>query len=135
MHYISTMTTTIRFTAYTDDDGEEGEVELSLPAKFEVCPGCNGHGSRLCEGMRGHAYTAEEFHESFDDEEAEEYFRPGGRYDVMCEECQGKRVVAVADEDACRTPEQKEALALYYKKRDDDYAYDRECAAERRMGC
>lgn len=129
------MNTIIRFTTYTDDDGEEGEIELSLPGKFEVCPGCDGHGTRLCDGMRGHAYTAEEFYESFDDEQAEEYFRRGGRYDVTCDECSGARVVLVVDTDACRTDEQKEALALYEAKLEDDYAYERECAAERRMGC
>jgi len=126
------MATIIQFKTYTDAGDK---IELSLPGKFEVCPGCEGHGTRLCEGMRGEAYTTEEFYESFDDEQAEEYFKRGGRYDVTCEECQGARVIAVVDEEACRTPEQKRVLGLYYAKLDDDYQYERECAAERRMGC
>lgn len=126
------MKATIQFTAI-DDEGMETEHEL--PAKFGVCSGCEGHGSRLCDGMRGHAYTAEEFYDSFDEEEAAEYFKRGGRYDVTCDECQGKRVVLVVDEAACRSPELKATLELYYAKLEDDYEYRRECEAERRMGC
>ena len=125
-------TTTIKFTSETDD-GEE--IEHELPGKFEVCPGCEGHGTRLCEGLRGHAFTAEEFNETFDDEEREAYFTRGSYYDVACEECHGKRVVAVVDEEACRSDESKEALRLYQAKLEDDYQYAREVAAERRAGC
>ena len=125
-------TTTIQFTAETDDGDT---IDCSLPGKFEVCPHCDGHGTHLREGMRGYAYTTEEFQDSFDDEEREEYFKHGGRYDVTCTECHGARVVAVVDEDACRTPEEKATLKLYEAKLEDDYAYERECAAERRMGC
>jgi RecJ-like exonuclease len=125
-------TTTIKFTS-ENDDGEE--IEHELPAKFEVCPGCEGHGTRLCEGMRGHAYTVEEFNETFDEEEREAYFTRGSHYDVTCEECHGKRVVAVPDESACRSDEAKETLRIYEAKLRDDYEYAREVAAERRAGC
>ena len=50
-------------------DADDKEVVLELPARLEVCDYCEGHGTVLCEGMRGHAYSAEEFAEAFDDEE------------------------------------------------------------------
>ena len=126
--------TTIQFT-YETDDGDE--IEAELPARFEVCGSCEGHGTHLNPSIGQHAYTAEEFYESFDEEQAAEYFKRGGRYDVTCEECQGKRVVAVVNltEAECRSAEQREALAAYKRKQRDDWEYERECAAERRMGC
>jgi hypothetical protein len=46
----------------------------------------------------------------------------------------GLRVVAIVDEEACRTPEERALLAIYHRKLADDAAYERECAAERRAG-
>ena len=57
----------------------------------------------------------EEFNDSFDDEEAEEYFTHGGRYDVTCETCNGEKVIAVVDEDRCVTEDQKAHLKNYLK--------------------
>ena len=124
----------VTFT-YETDEGEE--IEAELPSKFEVCDRCEGHGTHLNPSIGEHAYSQEEFEEAFcDDEERGEYFRRGGRYDVSCEECRGARVVAVVDEAACaRDPELAEALKRYAAKLRDDAAYERECAAERRMGC
>jgi hypothetical protein len=82
---------------WLDDDG--GEISHEFSAKHEVCGGCDGHGTHLRAAIREHAYTMEEFRESFDEEEAAEYFHRGGRYDVTCETCGGNRVVLVADED------------------------------------
>jgi hypothetical protein len=117
----------------TNDDGSEAQFQL--PAMFEVCPNCEGHGTHLREGIRDHAYTAEEFEEAFDDEERSEYFRHGGRYDVTCEECEGKRVVLVVNRDACVSQAQKDALRRYDAEQEDDAAFRREIEAERRMGC
>lgn len=122
----------IAFT-YVNDLGEE--VETELPAKHDVCSRCQGHGTHLRTAIGEHAYTREEFEESFDDEEAAEYFKRGGRYDVTCEECGGKNVVLVIDRKACRTPEQKAALKEYRRGQEDDAMYRRECEAERRLGC
>lgn len=83
---------------YIDDEGDE--IELTLPSKKEVCHACDGHGTVLCEGMRGHAYTMSEFQEEFDDEEQAEYFKRGGRYDVVCPECNGQNVIDIPDVDA-----------------------------------
>ena len=122
----------IEFTI-ENDDGEE--VEYSLPSKNEVCSRCEGYGTHLNPSIGEHAYTREEFEESFDYEEQEEYFKRGGRYDVTCEECRGKRVIEVPDENVINcNSKYKEAWELYQQKQADDYEYERLCAAERRMG-
>jgi hypothetical protein len=89
---------------YFDAAGDE--VEVQLPSKFEVCPRCEGHGTHLNPSIGQHAYSMEVFRESFDDEEAEQYFKRGGIYDVTCEQCGGKRVTEVPDE-AAMNAEQK----------------------------
>lgn len=124
---------------YEDDDGNE--VEASLPARYEVCHRCEGHGTHLHPAIGEHAYTPEEFNESFfEDEDKEEYFKHGGKYDVACEECHGNRVVLEVDEEACkkackRDPKLKELLIKYYEKGREDAEYKRLCAAERKFGC
>lgn len=125
---------TIQFET-VDDEG--CVVEHELPARFGVCSDCEGHGTTLRAGMREHAYTQEEFNETFhDDEDRAEYFKRGGMYDETCRTCEGKRVVLVVDrERCCWSDEHKQALALYEAKLKDEAAYERECAAERRAGC
>ena len=115
---------------YENDEREE--IELELPSKMEVCPDCDGHGTVLTEGMRGHAYTMEEFHESFDEEEAQEYFTRGGRYDVQCPTCHGDNVVPVVDEKLI--PEKdKEAYAEWVKSENQKARWDAEDRQTRRM--
>lgn len=122
----------IEFT-YENDDGDEESFEL--PARFEVCDRCQGHGTHLNPSIGEHAYTWQEFNESFDEEGRAEYFRHGGIYDVTCEECRGARVVKVVDLEACaRSPELTEALRLYDEKLELEARYAREEAAERRWG-
>lgn len=94
------MSQTITVTVY-GDNGEEHEHEL--PAKNEVCSRCEGYGTHLNPSIGSHAYTAEEFYESFDEEGRDEYFRRGGIYDVTCEVCKGKNVVLLVDEEACKS--------------------------------
>lgn len=102
---------------------------------YEVCERCEGYGTHLTPSIGQHAYTAEEFHESFDDEEAEEYFRRGGRYDVPCETCSGIRVALAPDVATCeRTSKGRRLLALYYALLDREARYRAEEAYERRMG-
>jgi uncharacterized protein YbaR (Trm112 family) len=114
------------------EDGTEDEFDL--PSKMVVCPECNGETYVLCEGMRGHAYTSEEFYEEFDDEGREEYFRRGGIYDVICPTCKGKNVVASIDEDACNRNERlKEILALWNEQEESRYQADADMRAEMRM--
>lgn len=122
----------ITFTHTTSGDFEH---EHELPARFEVCSGCDGHGSRLNRAIGEHAYSREEFAREFDDEEQAQYFTRGGRYDVECDECHGARVVPVVDEDeARRTLRGRRLLALYEAVTNERANYAAECAAERRMG-
>ena len=114
---------------YTNDDGNE--IELSLPSKFEVCGDCEGHGTVLCEGMRGHAYTMSEFQEEFDQEEQGEYFRRGGRYDVTCPTCKGNRVEEIPDVDAMSAPLRAQ-FEEYCKYEDERIQHELANRAERR---
>lgn len=117
---------------YTNDEGDE--VTCDLPSKNVVCPRCEGDGTHLTPSIGQHAYSAEEFEEAFSEsEDREEYFRRGGRYDVVCERCCGRNVVKVVDVDACRTDEQKAHLAAYEGYEREQYEYEAECRAERRM--
>ncbi len=130
------MSDTIELT-YENDDGEE--VTLTLPSKMEVCDECGGHGYVLCEGMRGHAYTSEEFAEAFDDDEDRaEYFRYGGKYDQQCPVCKGKNVVPGVDESRLSDAQKKE-YAEYQEWQEAEWQADADCRAEteaeRRMGC
>jgi hypothetical protein len=118
-----------RFTLI-DDAGDE--LECEVPGKFEVCPRCEGHGTYLNPSIGEHAYTPEEFHESFDDEEAEEYFRRGGIYDVTCEECGGARVVMVPDLERCNT-EQRSLLEQYEQEEAERARWDAEDRQTMRM--
>lgn len=117
----------IEFTEMTEDG--EG-ITHELPSKFEVCSGCNGHGTHLNRNIGEHAYTQEEFDEAFSDEDRKEYFKRGGIYDVTCETCDGARVEEVVNEATC--PEN--LLKKYQASQEEDRAFARECAAERAMG-
>lgn len=119
----------IKITLQHDDDSEE---DFELPSKMEVCDDCNGETYVLCEGMRGVGYSREDFENDFDDEEREEYFTRGGRYDVVCPTCKGKNVVPVVDLDHC-TPEQKEIYQAWETQEEERGRWDAEDAATRRM--
>lgn len=117
--------------ATCEECADENSVEHEVEGEFEVCGACEGHGSRLCEGMRGHAYSQEEFEEVFwEDEDREHYFKRGGKYDVTCEDCGGKRVTAVPSLDKL-SPEIRAAYEAR-ERREDEWA--RERAAELRYG-
>jgi hypothetical protein len=73
------------------DDGEE--TKWSLPAKFIICPTCEGRGTHVNRAIDGNGLSAEDFAEDTDFHES--YMR--GDYDVQCEECHGERVIATPD--------------------------------------
>jgi uncharacterized protein YrzB (UPF0473 family) len=87
-----------------DEDGNEVE----LPAKFIVCPRCEG------KGVHDHpAFSNGLTQEDFDDQDfKEEYFR--GTYDVACTECKGERVVPAPIEDKLNE-QQKKFLEAHYE--------------------
>ena len=108
---------------WSDEDGEE--IVHEFPAKNEVCSRCEGYGTHLTPSIGNHAYSMEEFNESFDDEGREEYFKRGGIYDVTCEECKGNKVVPVVDEEQL-TEEQKKLYEEYCEHEADMARMDEE---------
>lgn len=120
---------------FQDYDEEDNEITSTLPGKMEVCSDCGGQSYVLTPGMRGHCYTQEEFNESFDDEEREQYFTRGGRYDVICPTCKGNNVVVAIDYDECK----KEPHATMLKRYEEIEEMHRQNAAmdraERMAGC
>jgi excinuclease UvrABC ATPase subunit len=110
-----------------DDDGDE--VETSFPAKFEVCPTCEGRGSHVNPSIDSEGISEDDFAE--DPEFRENYF--GGMYDQQCNECHGLRVVPAVDRDACDAAQQAD-LAIWEAQEERRGDWDREEAHERMMG-
>ncbi len=112
-----------RQTAFVSVDWD---VEQEIPIRWEVCGTCEGKGSHVNPGIDAHGLSREDFDE--DPDFAEDYF--SGRYDVQCNECDGRRVVPVPDEERA-TKEQIEAVESLIQDRID---MENEYEAERRMG-
>lgn len=119
-----------KITVWLSHDAEVGpfyEEERELPTKFEVCSVCHGNGSHVNPSIDCNGLSAEDFYE--DPDFAEDYF--SGTYDVPCNNCGGKRVEAVIDEDRCTQVE----IDAYYDGLQAERDYRAECLAEIRMGC
>ena len=114
-----------RMVLILEEAGKDGE-DIEIPARYEVCSTCDGKGSHVNPSIDAHGISPEEFAE--DPDFAESYHR--GDYDQPCNECGGRRVVPVMDED--RTS--PEIIKLVNDRINDHYAYIAECEAERRMG-
>lgn len=108
-----------RPTLYTDDDRT-----IALPFKFVICCDCEGHGKS--SAYLG-AFTADEMGGQ-DDEWREDYF--SGRFDRMCEPCDGTGKIAVADESRMTKDQRRQ----YREQCRADREIDAIQAAERRMG-
>lgn len=102
---------------------EELGREITLPLKNQLCPACNGEGTRALHGYEVTDQCRE------DPEFAEDYF--AGRYDTVCEECRGAKVQKVVDEDALDA----DVLKLWHFYLDDAADAAAERAAEIRAGC
>lgn len=124
------MTESICFTIehYDENDEYDGDTEVSIPAKYEVCPRCRGRGKHVNPNIDGHGISAEEWDRDWSQEERERYL--SGGYDVTCEECKGLRVVLEPDEETADPGLLKE----YYEQQRADADYRREREIERRMG-
>lgn len=115
--------TVIEYTTYNEKDEE---VVEECPAKYAVCPRCDGKGTHVNPSVDGHGISREEFDQDPDFEEA--YF--DGVYDVVCYECKGERVILVPDEDSPN----KDAVKKYTKWRREQDRYERERQHEIDMG-
>ena len=105
-----------------DDEG----MDRRLPATYEVCEACRGRGKRVNPAIDGFS-TMDECAQ--DEEFMEDYL--SGVYDVICDECEGLRVVLVFDE-ARATPEQ---ISAYEAHQREEWEYRRMAEMERRYGC
>lgn len=76
---------------FVDLDDEEHEVKMA----YEVCPTCEGKGKHVNPSIDSHGLSYEDFRE--DPGFAEDYC--SGFYDITCNQCAGKRVVTVIDEE------------------------------------
>lgn len=110
-----------------DEDGNENVIQL--PSMFEICARCRGEGRHVNPNIDGNGISPQEFAEDPDFEEA--YFR--GDYDVPCKECRGDRVVAVIDEDACKSKGLMAELQEYYNQQEQMSRQNYEDAYIRRM--
>jgi len=104
-----------------DDDGDTTE----LPTVWDVCHNCGGDGSH---SKHLGAITQEDRDRDWDDESFMHYL--SGGYDMECEVCKGRRVVAVVD----RSRLDAETLAAWDEQCVADADYEALCAMERRMG-
>jgi len=100
-------------------------IDFELPAKYEVCPRCEGRGVHVNPNIDGNGLSQECIEDS---EFMEDYFN--GAYDVSCYECNGERVVLVPDLERCSKEEIEEYSAQEKSVQD---SYDTQ-EAERRMG-
>jgi hypothetical protein len=84
--------------------------EVMVPARYEVCPRCDGRGKHDHPAFRN-GITMDEWNgPDWDEESQASYMR--GDYDVRCEKCAGARVVLVPDE-AALTEEQRELVRAH----------------------
>lgn len=113
-----------------DEETCEIEIEIELPAKFEVCSRCAGEGKHVNPAIDGNGIAQDDFDADPDFEEG--YF--SGRYDITCERCEGKRVELVVDAAECKRQGMEKQLKAYYQHRRDLREVDAIYEAERRMG-
>lgn len=81
-----------------DEEGVyEGDVDedVELPARFVVCTTCEGHGTHVNPSIDANGITGDEWAQ-WDEEDRVSYLE--GRYDVVCADCGGARVVPEIDE-------------------------------------
>lgn len=121
---------TLTFSVIDDEEEEEAEVEVTLPARFEVCETCSGKGTHVNPSIDSGGLSSDDFAE--DPDFAEAYF--GGAYDTVCYGCKGERVEPVVDE-ARLNSEQKRQYAMVRKTQRERADYEVECRHEREMGC
>lgn len=115
--------------------GDRAEHVHNFPARWEICPACDGHATTTrhieCDGG---GFTGEEWAEACreDEEFAEKYF--GGFYDRPCPDCKGLGRVQVIDEERVTGRWEKKLLNEYHRQQRDFAEIDRISEMERRMG-
>jgi hypothetical protein len=119
------------FTFERDDgEGDEPTVYV-LAAKMEVCPTCKGRGKHVNPSIdAGSISDDDDFWCDDDDDNWGGSRYQNGFYDVTCETCNGKNVVAAIDLKCS----DKDALEVWYEMQDEDAECERIYRQERLMG-
>jgi len=87
------------------------DESIDVPARWVVCPRCDGRGQHSNPAIDGHGIGAEEWNgPDWDDESREAYRR--GLWDVSCCRCGGRTTVLEVDRERC-TPEQLKAVEAH----------------------
>lgn len=111
---------TITITAY-DDNGDS--TELTLPARWVICPACDGHGQ---SSAHLGAFTWDEIKERGIEFE-EDYF--SGQYDRPCDQCHSTGKAQEVDIDRLSPPQAK----ALHEVRQAEYDEREAARHERRM--
>ena len=115
----------INFSHPAFTDAETGkEIVFQLEGKREVCPRCDGSGSHVRDDLDD-SRMVDDMREDGDDEGLARYF--GGAFDEVCTQCHGENVISVPVLD----DEMQKEIDDWHQA---EWEYQRECAAERRMG-
>ena len=69
-----------------------------IPSTVEVCGSCSGRGTHVNPDIDSDGITADEMSELGEDFQ-ESYI--SGAYDVKCNQCNGNKVIAVVNHEAC----------------------------------
>jgi hypothetical protein len=125
-----TMTFTFVLTKENDEGDDYVNETWKFPAKFEVCPTCQGKGTHVNPSIDAGGITESEWSD-WDYEERETYL--SGGYDVDCYGCRGQRVVPEIDTSRL-TPQQKVGFELLEAQQRDDADFRACQRAERMMG-
>ena len=99
-------------------------VGFELPAIRIVCDRCNGSGKHVNPNIDGNGISIEEF--DADSEFRDNYF--SGVYDVTCDKCNGRNVIEVVDEEACKqNRKDRKNLVRYIRAKQARDDHEMEC--------
>lgn len=101
------------------------QLEIMLPAKFIVCPCCDGDGSRVNPAVD--AVSIDDL--DCDPDFKESYYR--GDYDIPCSECNGEKVILEVNRVALSL----KMLERLDRAENSKYQAEAEAAFERKWGC
>lgn len=105
---------------------------IKFSTKFEICPTCEGRGSHVNPSIDCGGISQSEWQE-WDWEDRDDYM--SGRYDVVCYECKGKRVIETLDASGSSTKFKAYLDNMVCYMNEASYYDALERANELRFGC
>lgn len=112
------------------------EYTVDTRAIKAVCTECNGKGTELREGLKGHAFTESE-RDEMGEHDWQEFSQKmvDGDYDVPCSRCKGQNVIDAPDLHIVTDCQVKKLLKFFEELEAEASAAYWESEGERRMGC